>query len=137
MLTAQRLTVLVVVFMALGTGTELFLIGHFEDAWQWVPILIVGTSLLVFLVRLIKESSPLRRSFQVLMYVSMLSGVVGSYFHIRANFEFEQELHADAAGMPLLVNSLSGALPALAPGSMIVFGLIGILYNLIIQKQTI
>lgn len=57
-----------------------------------------------------------------------LSGFIGIYFHLQANWEFETELHP---GQDLITNfteSMSGALPALAPGSMVVFALIGYIY---------
>ena len=31
---------------AAGTGTELLLLGHTDDAWQWVPLVLLAASLL-------------------------------------------------------------------------------------------
>ncbi len=50
--------------------------------------------------------------------------------------EFEKELHNHTSGLNLLLETLSGALPALAPGSMIVYAFIGYLYILLILKPS-
>ena len=124
---------LTIVFMALGTGAELILIDHYEDAWQLVPIVLIGSSLLLFVV--IRWVPTLTLVFRILMALCVISGMVGAWLHLKANMEFESELHASSTGWTLFVDSLSGALPTLAPGSMIVFGLIGYSYTLLTLKQ--
>ena len=59
------------------------------------------------------------------MYVG--SGALGMYFHLKANVEFELELHPTVRGMELVIESLTGAMPALAPGTMTQLGLLGLL----------
>ena len=122
-----RLLYLTLALMILGTGLELVLLEHYEDGWQWVPVIIFGLALLLFVVLLVKPAAFLLRAFRGLMVLSMLSGFLGVYFHLMANWEFETELHPTYSTWDLLTNSLTGALPALAPGSMVVFGLLGII----------
>jgi hypothetical protein len=50
---------------------------------------------------------------------------VGLVLHYLGNVEFEKERDATLRGLPLLWASLTGATPALAPGAMILLGLIG------------
>jgi hypothetical protein len=57
----------------------------------------------------------------------LLSAGLGIYFHLKANVEFELELHPSMAGLELIVETLKGAMPALAPGAMAQLGLIGLL----------
>ena len=64
------------------------------------------------------------------MFLSIVSGGLGVWFHLKANFEFEMELHPSLEGWELLKESLSGAIPALAPGSMVALGLVGHLFTL-------
>ncbi|MEO1715042.1 MAG: hypothetical protein AAFU60_17060, partial [Bacteroidota bacterium] len=71
----------------------------------------------------------------ITLLLTALSGVYGAYLHLQANYEFEQEMRPSAENWDLLVESLSGALPALAPASMIVLALIGYSYSMLI-KQT-
>ncbi|MDX1629889.1 MAG: hypothetical protein R3345_14375, partial [Fulvivirga sp.] len=63
-----------------------------------------------------------------------ISGILGFYFHLKANIEFETELHPTQSVTDTLLASFSGALPALAPGSMIVFALVGFIYLLFKKK---
>ena len=129
----KKVLTLTVLFMALGTGAELILIDHYEDGWQLVPIILIGLSLLLFVV--LRWAPKLVLVFKVLMGLCVISGIIGAWLHLKANMEFGSELHASSTGWTLFVDSLSGALPTLAPGSMIVFGLIGYSYTLLTLKQ--
>jgi len=59
------------------------------------------------------------------MVIYIVSGGLGIYFHIRSNVEFELEMYPSMGGWELVRESLTGALPALAPGTMIYLGLLG------------
>lgn len=131
----NRLLVLTLVFMAMGTLAELILIDHYEDFWQLIPIVLIAMSLLVFVFLKWWPSKSIVLLFRVLMVSCILSGFLGTWLHINVNMEFEAELHSTASSWSLFTKSLSGALPALAPGSMIVFGLIGFIYSLLTLKQ--
>ena len=54
------------------------------------------------------------------------SGVLGVGLHYRGNHEFEREMYPTMAGMELVRNTLTGATPVLAPGSMALLGLVGL-----------
>lgn len=132
---AYRMITFTLVFMAVGTIAELVLLEHYEDQWQLIPILLVGTAIAFFI--LLKWYSPkaLILIFNGLMMGCAVSGFLGIWFHLKANMEFEMELHPSSSGWSLFLDSLAGALPALAPGSMIVFALIGYVYTILILKQ--
>ncbi len=121
--------------MALGTAGELFLLGHYEGGWQLVPILIIGMSLFCMIIMLVRPLRLINRVFLILMLISCLSGLVGIWFHLKANYEFESELYASKSFSENMWASFSGALPALAPGSMIVFGLIGIVFSQLFKNK--
>ena len=122
--------------MALGTAFELLLLHHYEDVWQLIPLLLIGMSIIIFLLRLLIPSTVIVTIFKFLMISCGLSGVLGIWLHLKANMEFEKELHPHSSGLNLLLETLSGALPALAPGSMIVYAFIGYLYILLILKPS-
>jgi hypothetical protein len=46
--------------------------------------------------------------------------------HYQGNVEFERELAPDASGLPLVWEALKGATPALAPGTMMLLGAVGL-----------
>ena len=70
-----------------------------------------------------------------MLFLAALSGLLGTYFHLKANLEFESELHPTQDFTTNFIESLSGALPALAPGSMILLAIIGYIFTLTINKQ--
>lgn len=122
----RRLLHGVFVLGLLGTSAELLLLEHFETWQQWLPLALLGLGLLAA-VRV--GTSPGRRSLAGLRGVAIafiLSGFLGIYFHMKSNFEFERELDSSVHGFRLVGEALTGALPALAPGAMVLLGLIGL-----------
>lgn len=87
-------------------------------------------ALLVFV-----RSVLIKNSFKLVLLVTALSGIYGGYLHLSSNFEFEIEMTPTASNWELLIESLSGALPTLAPLSMIVLALIGYSYLILINKK--
>lgn len=114
----------------LGTGTELLLMGHTEDLAQLIPLLLIGLSLLVLGWYAAGESALSLQVLRGIMLLSVVSGAVGSFLHYRGNVEFEIEMTPGLQGWGLFREAMSGATPALAPGTMILLGALGLLYTL-------
>ena len=114
---------------ALGTAVELSLLGHYEDLWQWTPLGMIGLSLVVLALRLFLKDPRVTRVFQATMVLFLVSGCIGIGLHYRSNREFELEIYPAMEGTELIWESLTGAIPPLAPGMMIQLGLIGLLYT--------
>ena len=113
----------------LGTIGELVLLGHVESATQWIPVAALGTTIPLLLWH---TASPRRltvRLLQLLMAAFVLSGVVGVGLHYDGNAEFERELHPGDTGLTFLTHVAAGATPVLAPGSMVLLGLVGIAHT--------
>lgn len=130
-----KLLLATLMFMSLGTVLELYLIDHFEDILQLIPIVCISISLVIVLLYKVKQLKWLESVFRVMLILCALSGLFGAYLHLKANYEFEMEMKSTASTWTLLVESLSGALPALAPGSMILFALIGYAYLIILKRK--
>lgn len=124
-------SLLLVIFLlgVLGAGSELILLGHYEEPWQLVPLGMIGLSLAVLAVRLFRNDARVLRVFQICMLLFVAAGILGIYLHYQSNVEFELEMNPAAAGWELIRESLTGAMPALAPGTMVHLGLIGLLYT--------
>ncbi len=112
-----------------GTGVELLLLGHTEDVWQWVPIVLMAASLALLLWRLVARDARSLRVFRGTMILFVLSGVVGLWLHYHGNAEFELEMYPALRGLELFRESVTGATPALAPGTMLELGLLGLVYT--------
>jgi hypothetical protein len=124
---------LLVIFLlgALGIGTELLLVGHTEDRWQWVPLLLISLSLVALLCHAVIRRAPTVRVFQITMILFMISGVVGLLLHYQGKAEFKLETNPDLAGLKLFWEAIKGAAvpPVLAPGVMIQMGLLGLAWT--------
>lgn len=146
-LTALRQLMLgVLVLGVLGAGTELLLIGHDEDAWQLIPLVVLAAALLASLATLwiiqARSAAATRtlRFFRLAMVLLILSGGTGSILHYRANMEFKREMDPSLSGFALFSSVIQAkAPPALAPGTLVLFGLIGLVsvFRFEVQLQTI
>ena len=122
---------LLVIFLIglLGGGAELILLEHTEDFWQLVPLLLMAICLVVLGWRAVFRDPASMRIFQGIMILFVLSGFVGTVLHYQGNVEFELEMYPSLEGLSLFQKSLKGATPTLAPGTMIVLGLVGLAYT--------
>ena len=126
----QTLLLPVFLFGAVGTLAELLLLGHYEEIWQLIPIFLLTVSLTVAALWFVAgKPGAILRVFQLSMLAFLVAGGMGIYLHYNSNVEFELELNPSAAGRELIWSSLTGAMPALAPGTMFQLGLIGLMYT--------
>ena len=123
----RRLALYLLLFGTLGTGIELLFLEHFEDAWQWAPIALLGAGLALANAVVLRPSRESVRALQVLMATYVLAAGVGLYLHLKVNVEFELEFRPSMTGSELILETLRGAIPALAPGAMAQLGLLGLL----------
>ena len=113
-----------------GTGAELLLLGHTEDYRQLVPLGLFALSLVLLGRLALSPDARWLRWFRALMALFVASGLVGVFLHLSANAEFELEMYPSMAGLDLLWESLRGAIPALAPGTMTYLGLLGWVFTM-------
>ena len=125
-----RLGVLLIfVIGSVGLGTELLLLGHFEEWRQQIPLVLLTLGLVLLAIRILYRGVIILRLFRLTMLAFVLAGIVGVWFHLSANMEFELEMYPTLSGLELLSKALGGAMPALAPGALVQLGLIGFLYT--------
>lgn len=111
-----------------GTAADLLLLDHYEDAWQFTPLLLIAVALpLVGLVWL-KGDWRSVVALRVVMILFVASGLLGGFLHFNANKEFQQEMDPGLGGWPLIVKAMRAkAPPALAPAVMVQLGMLGLL----------
>ena len=125
----RRGVLLIFVLGTVGLGTELLLLGHFEEWRQQIPLALLAFGLVLVAVRLFYRGAIILRLFRLTMLAFVLGGMVGLWFHLSSNMEFELEMYPTLSGLELLFKALGGAMPALAPGALVQLGLIGFLYT--------
>ena len=128
--TWRRYLLYILLFGTVGLLAELYLLDHYEDWRQWIPLVLIvaGTSAGGWLA--MRPSRRAVLTFRILLTAYVPAGLLGVYFHFQSNVEFEQELHPNSGGLELVTESLGGAMPTLAPGAMIMLGLLGIVIAL-------
>jgi hypothetical protein len=111
-----------------GTELELLLLGHTEGAWQLLPLVLLGMGLAALAWLLASRGAAALAAFRATMGLLAASGAVGTFLHYRGNLEFELEMTPALSGLALFREAMTGATPALAPGALIVLGLVGLAY---------
>jgi len=117
----------VLAFAFVGLEAELLLLGHTEEWTQWIPVVGLGLALLALGVVALRPSRLAVQLFRILMGLLIVAGIAGLILHYRGNAEFELETRPSMAGLELIRKSLTGATPALAPGSLVPLGWLGLI----------
>jgi hypothetical protein len=125
----RRLLLATLLLGLVGVGAELLLLGHFEDVPQYVPLVLIGVTLLLLLSHGLVRSHWTVRVLQGAMVAFVLSGILGTWLHYQGNAQFELEITPDMLFWPLFKAAMAGATPVLAPGAMIQLGLIGLAWS--------
>ena len=125
----RRMLLFILVLGILGTGAELLLIGHYEDPWQIAPLGLFAAGLVAVAWQGVSRGPAGVRALQIVMALFVASGGLGVYLHYAGNIEFERELDPEVSGFALFKEAMRGATPALAPGTMVLLGLIGLVYT--------
>jgi len=123
----RRLALYLLLFGLAGTAIELVLLGHYEDRWQWTPLALLSLGLAAGIFVAFHPTRAPVSALRALMALYLPAAAIGLYLHLRSNVEFELEMRPTMAGLELVRESLTGAIPALAPGTMAQLGLLGLL----------
>jgi hypothetical protein len=125
-----RLWVLGVLVLGLiGTVTELILLEHYEQALQFVPLVLIGLGVVVLGSYYARGNTASLRALQIVMGLFVLSGFAGMLAHFNGSMEYQLELNPDMSTWELWEKILHAkAPPLLAPGMMMQMGLLGLAY---------
>jgi hypothetical protein len=129
MRTIRRAVLALLVVFMLGTGLDLMLLDHHEGAWQMVPLALLAAGLVVSAWTLGGRAGAIT-AMRLLMVLFVAAGFLGIALHYLGNREFQLEMDPHLGGWPLFVKIVtSKAPPALAPASMVMMGLLGLIYT--------
>lgn len=109
-----------------GTLAELALLEHTESLSQWIPLVLLAGVLVVLAVHLARPGPSTITAVRAAAAACVAAGLVGIVQHYRGNAAFELEMQPGLEGADLIWRTLTGATPALAPGTMIWLGLLGL-----------
>jgi hypothetical protein len=125
-----RLWVLGVLVLGLvGTVVELILLEHYEQALQFVPLVLIAMGVVVLLWHAVRPDTASLRTLQTVMGLFVLAGFAGMAAHFNGSAEYQLELNPEMSNWELLEKILHAkAPPLLAPGMMMQMGLLGLAY---------
>lgn len=75
-----------------GTLVDLLLLSHYEDAYQQIPVVLLGASLLVAAWHAVRPNPATVRTLRGLMILIMAAGAAGVAFHVNGAAEFQFEI---------------------------------------------
>ena len=126
----RRILLAILVIGLTGTAVELMLLDHVEDTIQIVPLAVIALALVALGWHGFRASRASLLAVQVVMALFLAAGAAGVFYHVRANLEFQREFDPTLKGRALLWQALHSKVPpALAPGVMVQFALIGLAYT--------
>jgi len=126
----RRLLLLLLSFGIVATTTDLMLLNHHEDVWQYAPLVLNGLALATIIWHVLTGSAASVRTLQVLMLFFVLAAVFGVVFHYQGNLEFQLEINPEQPAWDLFKKVMQAkAPPALAPGVMAQLGFLGLIYT--------
>ena len=126
----RRILLAVLVIGLTGTGVELVLLEHVEGFQQLVPLGAIGLGLVALAWHVFRASRVSLLAVQLALGVFLAAGLAGIFFHVQANLQFQREFDPTLHGRALLWQALHAKVPpALAPGVLVQFALIGLAYT--------
>ena len=125
----RRWILFVLVAGLTGSGAELLLIEHYEEAWQMIPLVLVAVSLGVIGWHLAGGSKASVRVLQGMMMLCVAAGALGVALHFQGAADFQLEMDPTISRSTLVQKVMRvKAPPVLAPGVMVQLGLLGLVY---------
>jgi hypothetical protein len=127
--TLRQLVLALVVLGIIGLEIELALLRHAESFSQWIPHVVLLAGFVTTVAVYLRPARVTFRVFQTMMWIFVVVGLLGVFFHLKGNVEFAMERDPSLSGAKLIWKVLRGATPALAPGALSQLGLLGLLYT--------
>lgn len=122
----RRFLLALTLLVFVATTIELVLEEHTEEPLQLVPFVLCAAGLLAVGGALLRPERRTLLTLRIVMVIVALGGMLGAGIHLINNYQFEQEIRPAAALADLIVPTLKGANPLLAPGILIFGALIGL-----------
>lgn len=115
----------VAAFIFVGTIAELYLLEHYKEVQQWIPLVLSFIGLVELGIVWLKPSSGTLKLLRWTMVVVALASLYGMYLHFMGNFSFALEINPSLSSAEAIWPAIKGSNPLLAPGMLFVGALLG------------
>lgn len=106
----------VAAFIFIGNIAELYLLDHYEQPQQWIPIILSLSGFIVTLTAWQSPSPKILSALRWLMAITALASLYGMYLHFSGNYSFAREINPTFTAMEAVWPAIKGSNPLLAPG---------------------
>ncbi len=113
-------------FICAGTIVELLLAKHFDKPMQIFPFVLCVAGIAVVVLAWRRPSRAVIQALRGVMALLVAGSLLGVYEHIEGNLEVVREVQPSAATSTVLLKTLTGAAPLLAPGILALAAMIAI-----------
>lgn len=117
---------------------ELALSGHTDGWLQWIPFGVSGLAVISLTGWHFKPSKWTLNAVRPVMLASCGACIWGSIEHFKHNLELELEVRPNAGWTDVIVETISGASPLLAPGILFLAGMLALaaLYKMPLSQKS-
>jgi hypothetical protein len=108
------------------TVTELFFLSHWTETIQYLPFLLSGLGLITLVLAYFRPSRSTLLILRWAMAIIALCSLIGFYEHMSNNLAFQKEIQPNSTTWELILSTLEGGNPVLAPGILTLGAVIGL-----------
>jgi hypothetical protein len=108
------------------TATELIFVSHWNETIQFLPFALCGLGLITLTLAYFRPSNGSVKTMYWSMIVIGACSFIGFYEHMANNLSFWLEIQPKATTWELIVATLNGGIPVLAPGILLLGAVIGL-----------
>ena len=108
------------------TVTELFFLSHWTETIQYLPFLLSGLGFMALVLAYFRPSRSTLLILRWAMAIIALCSLIGFYEHMSNNLAFQKEIQPNSTTWELILSTLEGGNPVLAPGILTLGAVIGL-----------
>ena len=108
------------------TVVELIFVSHWNKSIQYLPFPLCGLGLVMLGLAYFRPSRATVSALRVSLYIIGVCSLIGFHQHMWTNYSFWREIQPEASTWELIVATVNGGVPVLAPGILLLGALIGL-----------
>lgn len=121
----RRFLLAVTAAIFIGSVFELILIGHYEETLQWTPFLVSAIGFVTIVGVWFAPGRTMLLVLRWVMVITMVASLLGMWQHFSGNLAFTREINPSFTLSESIWPAMKGSYPLLAPGILLVAGVLG------------
>lgn len=121
----RRFLLAVTAAIFIGSVFELILIGHYQETLQWTPFLVSAVGFITIAGVWFAPGRTMLLVLRWVMVLTILASLLGMWLHFSGNLTFTREINPSFTLSESIWPAMKGSYPLLAPGILLVAGVLG------------